>query len=72
MKVIIISLLFLCPSISSKHVYICTGPNAYAYHKVNSCKGLRRCKGDIKEISLEQAKKENRKACKLCYKKKHI
>ena len=28
--------------------------------------------GEIKEISLAQAKKDNRKACKLCYKKKHI
>lgn len=72
MKVIIISLLFLCPSISSKHVYICTGPNAYAYHKTKNCRGLLHCTGEIKEISLAQAKKDNRKACKLCYKKKQI
>lgn len=72
MKAIILSLLLLCTSISPTHVYICTGPNAYAYHKTNTCKGLRRCKGEIKEISLEEAKKENRKACKLCYKKKQI
>ena len=67
---VILSLFFLCPNISHDYVYICTGPTAYAYHKTDTCKGLRRCTGDIKKISLEQAKKENRKACKLCYKKK--
>ena len=51
-------------------VYICTGPTAYVYHKTNTCKGLRRCTGEIKKINIEQAKNENRKACKLCYKKK--
>lgn len=72
MKSLIISLLFLYPGYSSNHVYICTGPNAYAYHKTRNCRGLRRCTGEIKEISLAQAKKENRKACKLCYKKEQI
>ena len=72
MKAIILSLLFLCLNISSKHVYICTGPNAYAYHKTKTCRGLRHCTGEIKEISLAQAKKENRKACKLCSKKKQL
>lgn len=72
MKSIILSLLFLYPGISSIRVYVCTGPNAYAYHKTKTCRGLRHCTGEIKEISLAQAKKDNRKACKLCYKKKHI
>lgn len=67
---LITALFSFCPSNQSEGVYICTGPTAYAYHKTAECKGLRRCTGDIKKISLGQAKAENRKACKLCYKKR--
>ena len=67
---LIIALFSFCSFNQSEGVYICTGPTAYAYHKTTNCKGLRRCKGDIQKISLGQAKAENRKACKLCYKKR--
>lgn len=51
----------------NKTVYICTGPKAKVYHKYNDCRGLRNCSGDIKAVSLEQAKK-SRRACRICYK----
>lgn len=52
---------------NNKEVYICTGPKAKVYHKYKDCKGLRNCSGDIKAVSLEQAKK-SRRACRICYK----
>lgn len=72
MKTFILFAILFCSSVGSQGVYVCTGPTAYAYHKTKACRGLRRCTGEIKKISLEQAKKEKRKACKLCYKKKQI
>lgn len=51
----------------STTVYICTGPKAKVYHQYKNCKGLRRCSGDIKAVSLDQAKK-SRRACRICYK----
>lgn len=48
-------------------VYICTGENSTKYHKSKDCSGLRNCKGSIKQISLEQAKKMGRTPCKKCY-----
>lgn len=52
---------------SSTTVYICTSPKAKVYHKYKNCKGLMRCSGDIKAVSLELAKK-SRRACRICYK----
>lgn len=48
-------------------VYICTGPKAEVYHKSKDCRGLNRCSGSIKEISLAKAKEMGRRACKICY-----
>lgn len=47
-------------------VYICTGPKAKVYHKYKDCRGLDKCSGSIKEISLDEAKKI-RRPCKICY-----
>lgn len=61
---------FLSCSIKSDKsdtVYICTGPKAKVYHKYNDCRGLERCSGEVKEISLEKAKKI-RRPCRICYK----
>lgn len=60
--------LFSCGLQSDKSdtVYICTGPKAKVYHKYKDCKGLRNCSGDVKEISLEKAKR-SRRPCKICY-----
>lgn len=70
-KILLLSLLCI-PLLSmkveqTKSVYICTGPKATAYHSSNTCKGLNRCSGEVKAVSLEEAKK-TRRACKICYK----
>lgn len=48
-------------------VYICTGPKAETYHKSKGCRGLNRCSGSIRAISLSKAKGMGRRACKICY-----
>lgn len=48
------------------YVYICTGPKAKKYHRYSDCKGLNKCSGQIKKISLTQAKRSYT-ACKICY-----
>ena len=63
-------MLFVCQSCGSSSdsgVYICTGPRSKVYHKTANCKGLRRCSGRVKKITLEEAKRLHRRACKLCY-----
>lgn len=47
------------------YVYICTG--AYSYHSKNTCSGLKRCKADIKKVTISQAKQLGRKPCQKCY-----
>ena len=49
-------------------VYICTSPKAYAYHKNEDCKFLKRCSYEIKAISIEDAKRKGYKPCKSCTK----
>ena len=51
-----------------KTVYICTGKSSKCYHSSSSCRGLNRCSGTIKSISLEKAKRMGRRPCKICYK----
>ncbi len=51
----------------SSSVYICTGSKATVYHSSNKCRGLNRCSGEIKAISLADAKEMGRRACKMCY-----
>ena len=48
-------------------VYICTGQYAKAYHRNKNCSGLGNCKGEIKQVSLEDAKRKGRTPCgKYC------
>ncbi|MBI9036194.1 MAG: hypothetical protein JEZ03_17175 [Bacteroidales bacterium] len=47
-------------------VFICDSEASYAYHKNKNCRGLKRCKADVKEIKLSTAKKKGRKPCKIC------
>lgn len=50
-------------------VYICMGPNAYAYHNNRGCSGLNRCSCEIRKVSLSEAKRLGRdKPCGKCYK----
>jgi hypothetical protein len=48
-------------------VYICTGPNSKRYHKYYDCRGLGRCSGDIKAVSVSKAQSLGRTPCKVCY-----
>ena len=54
------------------NVYICTGRYAKVYHSNKNCKGLDNCKGEVKLVSLETAKQQGKRACKLCYKNREI
>ena len=56
---------------SAEVVYICMKSKLNDYHRNPQCRELRkRCNGSsIKRISLKQAEKMNRKACKVCFSK---
>lgn len=47
--------------------YICTGPQSKRFHKTPHCKGLQSCSKQIKEVTVEQARKLGRTPCKWCY-----
>lgn len=61
--------LFMAINISAgdSYVYICTGPQSKKYHKTENCRGLSKCSGTIKKITLDEAKKIKRTPCKICY-----
>lgn len=74
MKKLLLLTLFCLPLLSMStgiektvSVYICTGPKATVYHASKECRGLNRCSGEVKEISLADAKEMKRRACKICY-----
>lgn len=48
-------------------VYICTGSKANKYHKTDRCRGLNRCSGSIKQLSISSAKSKGFSPCKICY-----
>ena len=49
-------------------VYICQGSKSVCYHVTPDCYGLRKCSTQLKEISLDEAKKMGRRPCKVCCK----
>lgn len=51
---------------SEKIVYICTGGSSERYHASDDCRGLSRCKGDIKGITIAEAQDMGRTPCKIC------
>lgn len=68
MKTILLSLaLFAC--VAGDNVYVCTGPHARRYHKSASCEGLHNCSHEIKQVTLEQAKKLHKTPYHICYRK---
>ena len=48
-------------------VYICKGPSSKVYHKSDRCKGLSRCSTEVFKVTVEDAKKLGRRACKIEY-----
>lgn len=55
---------------SEVKVYICQGSWSECYHKTKDCEGLERCTTNLREITLEEAKKMGRRPCGYCYKKR--
>ena len=49
------------------YVYVCTGPSSKRYHRTPNCSGLNRCSREIKKITLQEAEKKGRTACKKCF-----
>ena len=54
-------------NIQSGTVYICTGPKARKYHSSPNCRGLNRCSGCIKSLSVSAAKSKGFSPCRICY-----
>jgi hypothetical protein len=53
-------------SATGEKVFICFGPEAYAYHK-RICDGISNCSGKIETVSLSEAIAKDRVACEICY-----
>lgn len=49
-------------------VYVCTGPKAKKYHATQTCRGLNRCSGSIRQLSVSIARAKGFTPCKICYK----
>ena len=54
-------------NIQSGTAYICTGPKARKYHSSPNCRGLNRCSGSIKGLSVSAAKSKGFTPCRICY-----
>ncbi len=49
-------------------VWICTGKYSKRYHATeNGCKGMRACKGEKLQVTLEQAEANGKTPCGFCY-----
>lgn len=49
-------------------VFICKGPSSKVYHKSDRCKGLSKCSTEIYNVSIEEVKKQGRRACRIEFK----
>jgi hypothetical protein len=68
-SVIPLLVVVLCTSfvLLADQVYICKGPSSKVYHKSDRCKGLSRCSTEVSKVTIEEAKKLGRRACKIEY-----
>lgn len=48
-------------------VYVCSGHSAKRYHSISDCKGLRKCSGEILEMTVAEA--EGKTPCRMCVKR---
>jgi hypothetical protein len=55
------------PHDNTATVMICTGKYAKRFHD-HKCRGLKSCKGEIRTVTLEKAKRGGYTACGYCYK----
>lgn len=64
-KLLLSSALFVLLSASnnSTKVYICDSENSVAYHYDKTCRGIKPCKHDVLEVTIDQAKKRGLRLC---------
>lgn len=67
MKFLLLFIVVLLSGCAENGVYICTGSYSKRYHAYEDCKGLGNCRGDIINVSKEDAKKRGLTHCRLCY-----
>ena len=60
--------LLLASCAEDKGVYICTGRTAKRYHKAENCQGLNRCSGEVRKVTIDEARRYGRTPCRYCHK----
>jgi hypothetical protein len=63
MKTIALLALILCFTSENNIVYVCDSSDTEVYHLEESCRGLKKCKGELKKITLDRAKSLKRRLC---------
>lgn len=48
-------------------VYVCSGHSAKRYHSISDCKGLRKCSGEILEMTVAEA--DGKTPCRIYVKR---
>lgn len=64
-KLLLSSALFVVLSASSNStkVYICDSENSVAYHYTKTCRGIKQCKHDVLEVTIDKAKEKGLRLC---------
>jgi len=63
---ILVALMIMAVNANAQNVYVTSNESATAYHKTKTCSYLTKAKG-VKSITMADAKKQKRHACKRCY-----
>lgn len=66
MKLIALLLLTLCATYTNtaeSKVYICNSKGGKHYHHTKNCRGLSRCKAEIKEVTEKEATDSGKTLC---------
>ncbi len=53
-------------------VWICTGRDSQCYHRIEDCRGLSSCSGNLRQVSLKTAQTIDRRECRICYKQPRV
>ncbi|HTB07704.1 MAG TPA: hypothetical protein VK806_12200 [Bacteroidia bacterium] len=64
---VFLSVTSFAPVRQTQYVYICTSKGTKVYHNSSTCKMLKGCKGEVKQITKHDAlTKYGRTPCKVC------
>lgn len=63
MKTFALLLLLLFAKRDNDTVFICDSPSSEVYHLDENCQGLKKCKHEVKTVTLEKAKELKRRLC---------